>query len=158
MKIPSRLDENGFPKRSETFSRMGGKPTDLVDLREAEKLTAISGRTIHNWITLGKGGSKLHTYRKPGEAETMLVSLAEVQRFDRIKARQQSRSIAGGLGIRLRDEDACRLRHLSALMTTRIGATISYMEALRGAVANAIRNEELRLAQKTPNPQQPIGE
>mgnify|MGYP003421640285 CR=1 FL=1 len=129
-------------------------PADCVTLRQAEMQTGISVSTIRGWISEGKGGAKLPTYRSRAlGSEIVLVSLRAVERFRFTERSGRRRLGKGGLHVVMQEDDAMELRKLVVLMTNRVGVPIGYREAIRAAVEAALKLEALRVQQSVPEVQ-----
>ena len=130
------------------YANGANKPTDLLTIRQAEEQTGVGDATIRRWIRDGKGSRKLPTFRNADDMETTLVSKASVLAWARMKERAPRRLTGRHLTFRLMDSDADALRDLCRLMTVRTGIAMSYVEAVRAAVAGATRLEESRAKAK----------
>jgi len=127
-------------------SRKLPPPADVVSLREAESRTGVDLRTIREWITTGKGvpPRRLATYYFDS-MEIPLVSVAAVVALrDQKKAR--SKTGIGPVGLSLPDEAASAARELAELLGKRIGGRFSISQAVKLAIAEALRRERSGVA------------
>jgi len=147
-------------------------PDDLMTVRDAEEQCrdiGLSMSMIRGWIYTGKGGKHLRTYRRPGEPDRCLVSLAEVRAWAARSYRNGIRTHAtlnddercrtrrkGRLTVSFTEVNATQVRLLSRLIAQRLGCSeVSSGDALMIAVANEIRRSESALAARLDAPKEP---
>jgi len=123
-------------------------PDDLVTVREAVGKMAdplINHATVRGWIYQGRGGLRLKTYRLPGDAHHVLVSMGEAETFIkravRSRARRERKVGYGRTSFTLEDAAANGLRALAAAYTKRLGVVITLSVAVQLSIKNALRAE-----------------